>query len=112
MMTKVRWGLMLFFIPFIGVAIPRALASGKIGPNCALKGHKLFGKIQIVNAFPDLKVEVVDSFPDLKVMKVDAFPDKCGLWKMVDSFPDLKIQFVTAFPDLKIKYVSSFPGIP
>ena len=76
-------------------------AGGKVGGDCALKGKKLYGKVKIVEAFPDLKVQVVD-----------AFPDKCGKWKMVDAFPDVKIQMVTAFPDLKIKYVNAFPGLP
>lgn len=90
---------------------PAARARGKIGPDCTLKGKKLYGKVQVVTAFPDLKVQVVDTFPDLKVQKVDAFPDKCGMWKMVDAFPDLKVQFVDVFPDLKIKYVGVFPGL-
>jgi len=87
-------------------------AGGKVGGDCTLKGKKLYGKVKIVEAFPDLKVQVVDAFPDLKVQVVDAFPDKCGKWKMVDAFPDVKIQMVTAFPDLKIKYVNAFPGLP
>jgi hypothetical protein len=104
--------LLVCLLPVLGVALPRALADGKIGPSCSLDGHKLYGKIQVVKAFPDLKVQVVTAFPDLKVMKVNAFPDKCGLWQMVDAFPDLKIQFVDAFPDLKISYVTAFPGVP
>jgi hypothetical protein len=95
---------------------PRAevsIAVGKsaVGADCTLKGKKLFGKVQVVNAFPDLKVQIVDAFPDLNVELVDAFPDKCGKWKMTNAFPDLKVQFVTSFPDLKIKYVKSFPGV-
>jgi hypothetical protein len=96
------------------LAFPHATArAGRKGPPaCTLKGHKLYGKVKIVTAFPDLKVQVVDAFPDLNVKVVDNFPDKCGEWKMVDTFPDLKIQFVKAFPDLKIKYVTAFPGVP
>ncbi len=71
---------------------------------------KIYGKIQIVNSFPDYKVQVVDSFPDLRVQVVNSFPDKPGKWQMVKSFPDFKIQLVDSFPDFKIKYVSSFPG--
>ena len=110
----IRWGFLLLCVAFLGAAAPRAtaLAGSKIGPDCTLKGHKLYGKIKVVTAFPDLKVQVVTAFPDLKVQKVDAFPDKCGKWKMVDAFPDVKIQMVTAFPDLKIKYVNAFPGLP
>jgi hypothetical protein len=97
-----------------GVAFPRTTvsASRAVAADCTLKGKKLFGKIKVVTAFPDLKVQVVDSFPDLKVQIVDSFPDKCGRWKVVETFPDLTVQFVTSFPDLKIKFVSSFPGLP
>ena len=99
--------------PAAPVAVPAAAgAGGKVSGDCSFKGKKLYGKIKVVTAFPDLKVQIVDAFPDLKVQVVDAFPDKCGEWKMVDAFPDLKIQMVTAFPDIKIKYVNAFPGVP
>ena len=81
-----------------------AYASGK-PDKC-----KLYGKIQWVTSFPDVKVEVVDSFPDIKVMIVSAFPDGPGKWQIVDSFPDYKVQQVSSFPDYKIKFVTSFPG--
>lgn len=70
----------------------------------------LFGKIQIVKSFPDVKVQVVDSFPDLKVQVVKSFADKPGKWQFVDSFPDYKVQYVNSFADLKVKFVDSFPG--
>jgi hypothetical protein len=89
-----------------------AEAMGNVGKSCTFKGKKLWGKFQVVTAFPDIKVQVVSAFPDLKVQKVDAFPDKCGKWQMVKSFPDVKIQFVTSFPDIKIQYVTAFPGVP
>lgn len=78
--------------------------------DCTHEGIKLYGKVQVVNSFPDLKVQVVNSFPDLKVQVVNSFPDSCGEWQMVNSFPDFKIQFVNSFPDIKIQYVNSFPG--
>jgi hypothetical protein len=101
-------------LTLIGVVFPRAtaLAGSKVGADCAFKGRKLYGKVQVVKAFPDLKIQVVTAFPDLKVQNVDAFPDKCGKWKVVDAFPDFKVQFVDAFPDLKIQYVNAFPGVP
>jgi hypothetical protein len=109
--------ILLAFVPFFSPGPSGTVASavgsgGNVAPDCTLKGKKLYGKLKIVDAFPDLKVQVVDAFPDLKVQVVDAFPDKCGKWKMVDAFPDVKIQMVTAFPDLKIKYVTAFPGLP
>lgn len=50
---------------------------------------RVYGKIQVVQAFPDFKVKVVTSFPDLKVQKVTSFPDAPGKWQLVDSFPGL-----------------------
>jgi hypothetical protein len=84
---------------FIGVNMPKNVDVTKI-----------FGKIKIVESFPDFKVKVVDSFPDLKVKIVDSFPNSEGKWKLVDAFPDFKIKIVDSFPDFKIKYVDSFPG--
>ena len=70
----------------------------------------LYGKIQFVDSFPDVKVQVVSSFPDIKVQKVSSFADSAGKWQVVDSFPDYKVQIVDSFPDYKIQYVDSFPG--
>ncbi|MBS4035987.1 MAG: hypothetical protein KGZ85_16105 [Ignavibacterium sp.] len=83
-----------------------------IDENCEFNGMKLYGKIQFVTSFPDIKIKVVESFPDLKVKIVDAFPDDCGEWQIVNSFPDLKVQIVESFPDIKIKFVEAFPGLP
>lgn len=80
--------------------------------DCSFNGIQLYGKVQVVDAFPDIKVQIVDAFPDLRVQVVDAFPDQCGKWQFVDAFPDFKIQFVDAFPDIKIQYVDAFPGLP
>tara|TARA_B110000285_G_scaffold196238_1_gene227072 strand:+ start:112 stop:519 length:408 start_codon:yes stop_codon:yes gene_type:complete len=79
--------------------------------NCEWKGIKLFGKVQFVTSFPDIKVQFVKSFPDIKVEFVSSFPNKCGKWQEVTSFPDFKIQVVTSFPDLKVQKVTSFPGV-
>ena len=73
--------------------------AGNVGANCTLEGKALYGRVQVVNAFPDLKVQ-----------KVTACPDRCGRWQFVDSFPDFRIQFVNAFPDLRIQSVDAFPG--
>ncbi len=88
------------------------IVQDKIDDECRFNGMKLYGKIQFVTSFPDLKVQVVESFPDLEVQIVEAFPDKCGKWQIVNSFPDLKVQIVESFPDIKIKFVESFPGKP
>ncbi|HEY4242004.1 MAG TPA: hypothetical protein VGM88_19425, partial [Kofleriaceae bacterium] len=54
--------------------------------SCTFNGKKLYGKIQVVTSFPDVKVQEVSSFPDVKVQKVSSFPDSCGKWQMVTSF--------------------------
>lgn len=95
----------------IALVAPNARAANPVGGDCTFNGHKLYGKIQVVSSFPDVKVQVVTSFPDVKVKVVDSFPNSCGEWQMVTSFPDTKIQFVDSFPDVKIQYVTSFPGL-
>ena len=82
-----------------------------IAGNCYYKGIQLWGKVQFVTSFPDIKIQYVESFPDIKVKFVTSFPDECGLWQITESFPDFKVQVVTSFPDIKIKVVTSFPGI-
>lgn len=72
---------------------------------------KVFGKIKIVDNFPDYKVKIVTVAADLHVKEVNSFPDSSGKWKIVDHFPDFKIQIVTHFSDFTIKYVDHFPGI-
>ena len=78
-----------------------AMASSKI-TNCEFNGVPLYGKVKVVESFPDFKVKIVNSFPDLKVKSVSSFPDKCGRWKFVESFPDFKVKFVNSFPDFTI----------
>jgi len=85
-------------------ACKEAQASGNPG-KCGL-----YGKIQYVTSFPDVKVQVVTSFPDIKVQIVSSFADGPGEWEIVNSFPDYKVQVVDSFPDYKIQYVTSFPG--
>mgnify|MGYP000164863262 CR=1 FL=1 len=79
--------------------------------DCSFKGIKLYGKVQFVTSFPDIKIQYVTSFPDIKVKNVTSFPDDCGEWQTVTSFPDFKVQVVTSFPDLKVQMVESFPGM-
>ena len=93
-------------------AVSLLAAAPKIeAKDCTFKGRKLYGRIQYVTSFPDLRIKVVESFPDIKVKLVTSFPDACGKWQIVDSFPDLKVQVVESFPDITVKFVESFPGV-
>jgi len=103
--------LFILFI-FCSFALSSSSTNGPIDNDCMCKGKKMYGKVQFVTSFPDVKVQVVTSFPDLKVQMVNSFPDKCGKWQVVTSFPDVKVQLVESFPDVKIQYVTSFPGKP
>lgn len=85
-------------------------ASSDVLDGCRFGGKKLYGKVKIVEHFPDFKVKVVEHFPDLKVQVVEHFPDACGKWQIVEHFPDFTIQLVEHFPDFKIRYVEHFPG--
>lgn len=100
------------WVPFILLCVSFCLnAKANVDSNCIWNGIPLFGKVKVVNSFPDVLVKVVNSFPDLKVKKVNSFADNCGEWTFVESFPDFTVKFVNSFPDIKIKYVNSFPGI-
>ncbi len=69
--------------------------------GCKWNGIELWGDVEVVESFPDIKVQIVSSFPDLNVEKVSSFPDACGKWKIVESFPDFKVKFVDSFPGLE-----------
>lgn len=79
--------------------------------ECEWDGIKLYGKVEFVDHFPDIKIEYVEHFPDIKVKMVDHFADECGEWEKVDHFPDFKVQVVEHFPDLKVELVDYFPGM-
>ena len=106
-----RFAVAVAAVLIAGVSITAWAGSVSKG-SCTFNGKKLYGKIQIVTSFPDVKVQEVTSFPDVKVQKVTSFPDTCGKWQIVTSFPDTKVQIVTSFPDVKVQYVTSFPGVP
>ncbi|MBW4519531.1 MAG: hypothetical protein KME16_07500 [Scytolyngbya sp. HA4215-MV1] len=103
--------LLSLILVVLGATVTRA-DSVIVPETCAYQGIPLYGNVQVVDSFPDIKVQQVSSFPDLKVQVVDTFPDRCGLWHYTNSFPDFKVQFVKSFPDIKIQFVQSFPGIP
>lgn len=88
-----------------------AAMANNISSDCTYNGIKLYGKVKIVDHFPDIKVQKKDAFQDLSVQYVKAFPDACGKWQIVDSFPDFTVQFVEHFPDITIKEVTAFPGM-
>lgn len=99
------------FLAGVLLVSPAVCASaGHVGADCTLKGKALYGRVQVVDVFPDFRVQVVNAFPDLRVQRVDVFPDRCGRWQFVDTFPDFRIRFVDTFPDLRIQYVDVFPG--
>ena len=111
----------LVFALFALMALPIMAQSNnnKVGidkENCTFtnkdgKTFNLYGKVKIVEHFPDIKVQIVDSFEDLDVKVVESFPDQCGKVKLVEHFPDVKVQIVNSFPDIKVKIVESFPGV-
>ncbi|WP_202804462.1 hypothetical protein [Baaleninema simplex] len=97
---------------FLFAGFARGATGNVDAETCTANGFSLFGKVRVVESFPDLTVKIVDAFPDLNVQVVDAFPDRCGQWEFVESFPDIEIKFVESFPDIEIKFVDAFPGIP
>ena len=99
-----KW-ILLFVMPLAMATNPKIDKE-----KCTCNGHPLYGRVQVVDSYPDFDVKIVDSYPDLDVKIVESYPDKCGLWKFVDSNPDFKIRFVDSYPDISIRYVDSYPG--
>jgi hypothetical protein len=86
-------------------------AEGKIDTGCSYNGIQLYGKVEIVEDFPDITVKQVDDFADLNVKKVEDFANECGKWKIVDESADFKVKLVEDFEDIQVKMVNDSPGI-
>ncbi|HPQ69437.1 MAG TPA: hypothetical protein PKW95_09920 [bacterium] len=112
MKFKVIAVLLLIAVGILGTWAIVQSSDKKVSDDCTFNGKKMYGKVQIVEHFPDIKIQIVEHFPDLKVKTVEHFPDSCGKWQFVENFPDFKVQIVEHFPDLKVQYVNDFPGLP
>jgi hypothetical protein len=99
----VRASLCLLLIP-VSIFVSGSTQKRTPGPK------EVYGRIQFVNALPDVKVQVVTALPDLRVKRVKALANKPGEWQIVDSLPDYKVQLVDALPDFTIQWVDSLPG--
>jgi len=95
--------------PTYGGGFGSSNSRGLVG--CTFNGKKLYGRVKIVDFFPDVTVKMASFFPDLRVQKVDMFASSCGKWQFVDYFPDFTIKFVDFFPDITIQFVDMFPGV-
>ena len=100
-----------------GVPPEGEVAPGGAGGDhrpCEFQGHRLMGRVRVVDAFPDFRVKLVDDKKkaELLVRRVDSEPEMCGEWQMVDGMPDFTIAFVESGEDFKIAYVNEHPGIP
>ncbi|MEC4804823.1 MAG: hypothetical protein SAJ12_10410 [Jaaginema sp. PMC 1079.18] len=104
--------LLVTFVFSLTLILGLKMPSYAILQSCQIKGFRLYGKVQIVDVFPDIKIQAVNSNPDLRVKIVDDNPNECGEWQIVQTFPNYKVKFVEAFPDLKIQFVNNSPGIP
>jgi hypothetical protein len=73
----------------------------------------LYGKVKVVEDYPDFTVKIVEDYPDMEVSIVNStFADDCGEWKFVDyEHPDFTIKFVEDYPDITIHFTKGFPGI-
>lgn len=87
-----------------------ALASIVSG-DCSWNGIKLYGKVEFVSSYADIKIQYVSSYGDIKVKMVDSYPNECGKWQSVSSYGDFKVQVVDSYPDIKVQLVDSYPGM-
>ena len=59
--------IMIYSFMLLVMMILSAAQDKPVDNKCQCRGFKLYGKVKIVNDFPDLKVKIVDDYPDLKV---------------------------------------------
>lgn len=109
---NISGALVLTVFVLIGVGLSQVQAASKIERACTFKDTPLYGKVKIVEHFPDFKVKIVEHFPDLKVRSVKHFADSCGKWQIVKYGEDFKVQYVEYFEDFKVQMVEYFPGLP
>ncbi len=108
--ARLRWWALLSCLAALTTGSDGTARPSKISAECTFRGHRLYGKIQIVERHADLKVRVVERFADLKVQLVERFPKRCGQWQLVERFADTKVRLVQRHPDVTIRYVERFPG--
>jgi hypothetical protein len=81
---------------------------GKINCDCTYKGIKLWGDVQYVTDFPQIKIKR-SSFPDLNVHET-TLPTQCGEWHTVTAFPNFTVQLVDFGEEFSIADWY-FPGV-
>lgn len=67
--------------------------------------QEVFGRIQVVDHFPDVRVRAVQGIADMEVRVVDALANRQGRWQFVDHFPDFRVQFVQHHADFTVRLV-------
>lgn len=106
-----RWMVLLCLVAS-WVALPEPARAAAIDWDACTCGRRpLFGRVQMVNAFPDLKIKIVEVLPDLRVVRVRGLASRCGEWEIVTTQPALKVQVVDAFEDLRVQFVEVMPGL-
>ena len=82
---------------------------------CEFQGHRLMGKVRIVDSFPDFNVKIIDeeNRAELRVRKLSVgTAEVCGEWQIVDGLADFTVRFVESGEDFRIVFVKDDPGIP
>jgi hypothetical protein len=106
-------------VAVLAVPVPDASAVSPGGAGgdhrpCDFQGHRLMGRVRVVNAFPDfqVKLEKDPHKAELHVQRVEHPAEICGEWQFVDGMADFTIRFVETGEDFKIAFVDKNPGIP
>lgn len=93
---------LLSLMAFVSEAMPQNMPPSRSGTP---QPQQVFGRIQVVDHFPDVRVRVVRGIADMEVRVVDALPNRQGRWQFVDHFPDFRVQFVQHHADFTVRLV-------
>lgn len=77
------------------------------------KTYPLYGKVQIVEDYPDFTVKITDDFYDLVIKETGNVQCECGEYRLSDDYPDIRIKIVDDYPDIRVRYAgwNEFPGL-
>ena len=49
----------------LAFSVPSGAGDSKVASDCTFAGRKLYGKVQVVDAFPDIEIQYVSALPGL-----------------------------------------------
>lgn len=109
---KIKTSINFLAITLLTLIGNTSILSSEIKTNCIYKNKKLYGRIQFVDTFPDIRIRIVTSKPNLRVVKKQSNAIQCGEWQIVNFAPSIRIMIDQKHGEIDVQYVDFSPGVP